>query len=237
MCSGRVDLKFLLKAFSNGCDGVFVGGCRLGECNYITQGNYHALNTVLLCKRLMEHVGLSPERVKIAFMSSAEGMRFVEKVSQLSDEIKGLGPIGEKEGLDRDELSVRLEGVMNLIPYIKRIKREKLETRLENEDQYEALFTSDEIEQLFREIPSYAIDPEECQACMICERRCPVEAIAGGKGLIHVIDQDKCIKCGTCLEACPPRFGAVEEIRGGPVPPAIPEEKRRLIRPKKNEKR
>jgi len=51
MCSGRVDLEFLLRAFSNGQDGVFVGGCRLGECNYVTHGNYDALANVHLCKK------------------------------------------------------------------------------------------------------------------------------------------------------------------------------------------
>jgi Fe-S-cluster-containing hydrogenase component 2 len=65
---------------------------------------------------------------------------------------------------------------------------------------------------------------------MTCAKRCPVEAIAGGKNLIHVVDQDKCIKCGTCLEACPPRFGAVTRLAGLPVPPPIPEEKRVLVR-------
>jgi F420-non-reducing hydrogenase iron-sulfur subunit len=47
MCTGRIDLAHILRAFSNGMDGVFIGGCRLNECNYITQGNYHALNKVL----------------------------------------------------------------------------------------------------------------------------------------------------------------------------------------------
>jgi len=50
MCSGRVDLAFVLKAFANGMDGVFIGGCRLNECNYVTHGNYHALNMVLLLR-------------------------------------------------------------------------------------------------------------------------------------------------------------------------------------------
>jgi Fe-S-cluster-containing hydrogenase component 2 len=68
---------------------------------------------------------------------------------------------------------------------------------------------------------------------MICFRRCPVEAIAGGKGKIHVIDQDICIKCGTCFEACPPRFGAVSKISGQPVPPPIPEEERTIVRKSK----
>ena len=68
---------------------------------------------------------------------------------------------------------------------------------------------------------------------MICARRCPVEAIEGGKNRIHVIDQDKCIKCGTCFEACPPRFGAVDKIAGEPVPPPIPEEERLIVRERK----
>ena len=51
MCSGRVDLEFIFRAFANGMDGVFIGGCRLNECNYITQGNYDALNLVLLSEK------------------------------------------------------------------------------------------------------------------------------------------------------------------------------------------
>ena len=233
MCSGRVDLKFILRAFSNGMDGVFIGGCRLNECNYVTHGNYHALAMVILCKKIMEHIGLNPERLKIAFMSSADGVRFVEKVRELSNKVIALGPLGKNEGLDRNEMKTRLEEVVKLIPYIKLIKKEKLESRFENEDEYEGIFTSDEIEKLFSEVPSYYIDPEKCQACMICSRRCPVEAINGGKNRIHIIDQDKCIKCGTCFEACPPRFGAVKKISGEPVPPAIPEKERTLIRKSK----
>jgi len=65
---------------------------------------------------------------------------------------------------------------------------------------------------------SYYIEPEKCQACMICLRNCPVEAITGGKNLIHTIDQDKCTKCGSCLEVCPTRFSAVVRLSGVPVP-------------------
>ena len=64
MCSGRVDLEFVLRAFSNGADGVFIGGCRLNECNYITHGNYDALGNVLLFKKIMEHIGSEPGKVK-----------------------------------------------------------------------------------------------------------------------------------------------------------------------------
>jgi coenzyme F420-reducing hydrogenase delta subunit/Fe-S-cluster-containing hydrogenase component 2 len=233
MCSGRVDLEFILRAFSNGMDGVFIGGCRLNECNYITQGNYDALNMVLLCRKIMAHIGLNPERLSVEFMSSGEGIHFSEVVDGFCKKVKDLGPFGKGEKIDEDELKSKLEEVRNLIPYIKIVKRKKLASRLENKEEYDEFFTSDEVDRLFREVVSYHIDPDKCQACMMCFRKCPVKAIAGGKNLIHVIDQNICIKCGTCFEACPPRFGAVNKISGKPVPPPIPEEERIMVRKSK----
>ena len=230
MCSGRVDLEFVLRAFSNGMDGVFIGGCRLNECNYITHGNYDALNMVLLCKKIMEHIGLNPERLRIEFMTSGEGNLFTEVVDEFSKTVKNLGPLGKGEEIDGDELKSKLEEVRRLVPYIKIEKRDKLASRLDNQEEYDGFFTKDEIDKLLSEVISYHIDPAKCQACMICRRRCPVEAISGGKNQIHVIDQEACIKCGTCFEVCPPRFGAVNKISGGPVPPPVPEEERTIVR-------
>jgi coenzyme F420-reducing hydrogenase delta subunit/ferredoxin len=223
MCSGRVDLEFVLRAFSNGMDGVFIGGCRLNECNYITHGNYDALNMALLCKRIMEHIGLNPERLKIDFMSSAEGVVFAEVMSKFGDKVTKLGPLGNAERIDQRELKSKLAEIMRLIPYIKLVKSEKLASRLKNPEEYDKLFTKEEIDKLFSEVVSYYIDPEKCQACMTCAKRCPVEAILSGKNLIHIVDQEKCIKCGSCFEACPTKFSAVTKISGGPVPPPLPQ--------------
>ena len=77
---------------------------------------------------------------------------------------------------------------------------------------------------------AYYIDPAKCQACMICARQCPTDAIEGGKNTIHVIDQEKCVKCGNCLNACPARFSAVKIISGGPVPPSLPVSERVVTR-------
>jgi NADH:ubiquinone oxidoreductase subunit F (NADH-binding)/(2Fe-2S) ferredoxin/ferredoxin len=84
-----------------------------------------------------------------------------------------------------------------------------------------------------KELIAYHVDPEKCQACMICLRKCPAQAISGGKKQIHVIDQEKCTKCGTCFEVCPTRFDAVRRISGVPVPPPIPEEARMIVRESK----
>ena len=230
MCSGRVDLEFVLRAFSNGMDGVFIGGCRLNECNYITHGNYGALNMVLLCRRIMEHIGLNPERLRIEFMSSAEGILFAEVMREFGNEVTELGPLGIAEGIDQNELKSKLVEIRKLVPYIKMVKDEKLASRLENPEEYDKLFTKDEIDRLFSEVVSYYIEPEKCQACMICARRCPVEAITGAKNEVHVIEQEICIKCGTCFDVCPPKFGAVAKITGEPVPPPIPEDKRTIVR-------
>ncbi len=84
-----------------------------------------------------------------------------------------------------------------------------------------------------KDLISFYIEPDKCQACMICLRNCPVEAISGAKGLIHVIDQGKCTKCGTCLDLCPPRFSAVTKLSGEPVPP--PPLRREVTREKRSE--
>jgi len=83
-----------------------------------------------------------------------------------------------------------------------------------------------------KELVSYYIDPSKCEACMICLRNCPVGAIDGGKGKIHVIDQSKCTKCGTCFDVCPDRFSAVTRISGEPIPLPPSEEERVIVRGK-----
>lgn len=220
MCTGRVDLKDILYAFYRGLDGVLVVGCRLGECKFATHGNYHALNVGLLAKRILEHLGVNPRRLRIEFMSSADGPLFTQVVKETVETIRALGPLGD------GQLKGKLGEVMKLLPYLKVSLREKLSQRLQDPTQWEGHFTLEEIAGLLNNVPSYWIDPEECRACMACLRRCPAQAIDGGKKLVHIILQDRCIKCGSCMEAC--RFGAVKKIVGEPVPPPVPPERRQV---------
>ncbi len=233
MCGGRIDMAFILRAFSGGADGVIICSCWPGECHYVPEGNYNAVSMMNLTRKLLGHIGINPERLRLQWVTASEGIQFAQIVTDFTAKVKDLGPLGTSEGMDENELKSKLQEVTKLIPYIKIVKREKLLLHLDNVEEYNNLYTSDEIESLFSEIPSYYIDPEKCRACGTCRRRCPVEAIDGDKNLIHIIDQEKCIKCGTCLASCPPRFGAVKKLVGESVPPPIPEEKRTIVRKKK----
>ncbi len=152
MCSGRVDPAFILRAFSNGTDGVFVGGCWLGECHYITEGNYDALSMMHLCKKLLEQIGVNPERLRLEWVSASEGIRFAEVITDFTRKVKSSGPLGVGEGIDGNELKFKLEAVTKLIPYIKLVERERLRVRLNTEEEYEKFFSSDEVNRLFNEL-------------------------------------------------------------------------------------
>lgn len=152
MCSGRVDPAFILRAFSNGTDGVFIGGCWLGECHYITQGNYEALSMMHLSKKLLQQVGVNPERLRLEWVSASEGIRFAEVITDFTRQLKELGPIGIDHGMDGNGLKLKLKAARSLVPYIKLVERERLRVHFDTEDEYNEFFTSDEVDRLFREL-------------------------------------------------------------------------------------
>jgi len=152
MCSGRVDLSFVLRAFSIGMDGVFIGGCHLNECHYITNGNHHAYSMVQICKKLLAHVGVNPERLRIEQMSAGEGIRFAEIMNDFSRKLRELGPLGKAEGIDVDGLRLSLEAMGKLVPYIRLVERERLRVRFNTAEEYTAFFNSDEVNRLFQEL-------------------------------------------------------------------------------------
>lgn len=151
MCSGRVDMAHVFRAFSKGADGVFLGACHLNECNYITHGNYHALTMVSLARKLLERIGLNPERLRIEFMSGSESNLFVEGVNGFVRKVKELGPLGRGEGLNGKELTFRLKSVTQLIPYIRLVERERLRLPAMPEEEYRKYFDSPELNRLFEE--------------------------------------------------------------------------------------
>ncbi len=152
MCTGRVDLAFVLRAFSDGADGVFIGGCWPGECHYVTQGNYDALGNVHLCRRLLKHIGVNPGRLRLEWISAAQGIRFAEVVNDFAAKLRALGPLGRGEGIDEHALELKLKAVNRLVPYIKLVERERLRLPVKSEEAYAQFYASEETGRLFDEL-------------------------------------------------------------------------------------
>jgi coenzyme F420-reducing hydrogenase delta subunit/NADH:ubiquinone oxidoreductase subunit E len=152
MCSGRVDPAHIFRAFSNGQDAVFIGGCHLNDCHYVTHGNYDALGMVYIYKKLLEHIGLNPERLRLEWVSAGEGIRFASIMNEFVPRIEKLGPLGKGEGLDETGLKFKLKAVRKLIPYIKLVQSERLRVPVRTEEAYTNFFTSEEFNRLFNEL-------------------------------------------------------------------------------------
>lgn len=152
MCSGRVDLEFILRAFSNGQDGVFIGGCKLDECNYVTHGNYDALANTYLARRILKQVGLNPERLRTEFMSGADGNLLAEYTDDFTRQIKKLGPLGKSEGLDKEAVRFKLAAARKLIPYLRLVERERFRVPVKSKAAYQAFFEDEGVATLFDEI-------------------------------------------------------------------------------------
>ena len=95
MCSGAVDVVYVLKALMDGADGVLIGGCHPGDCHY-QSGNYKARRRVAILKNIFSQLGLADERVWLRWISASEGNLFADTVSEYSAalEAKGENPLG-----------------------------------------------------------------------------------------------------------------------------------------------
>ncbi len=91
MCSGRFDPGFALEAFSKGADGVMILGCHPGDCQYL-EGNLKAEKRAATTKRLLEAIGMDPERLWLRWVSASEGGKFVEYVKEFVEAIRAKGP-------------------------------------------------------------------------------------------------------------------------------------------------
>ena len=91
MCSSRINPSFIFRAFQLGADGVLVGGCHPGDCHYGT-GNMYARRRLAVTKKILDFVGMEPERFRVEWISASEGKRFAEVVEEITNTVKELGP-------------------------------------------------------------------------------------------------------------------------------------------------
>jgi F420-non-reducing hydrogenase iron-sulfur subunit len=97
-----VDVQFVLKAFAKGADGVLIGGCHPGDCHY-QEGNYKALRRYRLMKKLLKQMGIEEERLRLEWISAAEGDRVRVVINEMVEQLKALGPLS-KTGAERAHL-------------------------------------------------------------------------------------------------------------------------------------
>lgn len=90
MCSGGVSPLYILSAFKQGADGVLVSGCHPGDCHYI-KGNLFARRRIALLKKLLEYIGIEPQRFQMSWISAAEGKKFTKIIQDFVDQIEPLG--------------------------------------------------------------------------------------------------------------------------------------------------
>jgi coenzyme F420-reducing hydrogenase delta subunit len=107
MCSGRIDPSFPLEGLLAGADGVFIGGCHLGDCHY-QSGNYEAMGVIRLVWLLLDAAGVNRARVTLEWASAAEAPQFVQHVTGFTRSLIPLGPLGSSEGLSAADLRVKL---------------------------------------------------------------------------------------------------------------------------------
>jgi NADH-quinone oxidoreductase subunit F len=158
-----------------------------------------------------------------------EGLRQMHRI--LTNITQGKGKEGDIETLEElsetaIEASLCALGKSAPNPFLSTLKYFR--------DEYEAHIKEKRCPALScKSLTAFYIDPAKCMACGTCLRKCPADAIDGGKKKIHIIDQEKCTSCGTCFEVCPSKFSAVTRISGAPVPPPIAEEERTITRKSK----
>ena len=92
MCSSRVDPQHILYAFKEGADGVFIGGCHPGDCHYV-EGNYKTLRRVALFKVMLQDLGIDPKRLRLDWISAAEGKKYAVTMDEFTEQIRALGPL------------------------------------------------------------------------------------------------------------------------------------------------
>ena len=98
MCSCRINPMFILRAFQRGADGVIICGCHPGDCHYIT-GNYHTRRRMTLMFSMLDYLGIEQDRVRLEWVSAAEGARFAEVMNSFVEQVTALGENKKLEDL------------------------------------------------------------------------------------------------------------------------------------------
>ncbi len=98
-CTGKIEVNYIMTAFERGVDGIMVAGCLEGGCHFL-EGNLRARRRIERAQQFLSEVGLEPERLEMFNLSSAEGPRFAEIATEMSNRIEKLGPSPLRPGAE-----------------------------------------------------------------------------------------------------------------------------------------
>ena len=101
-CTGRINPFYILRALQEGADGVLVSGCHPGDCHYMA-GNFHARRRFAAFRALLGFVGVDLARLQFSWVSAAEGGKWVEVVTDLTEKVRAMGPMPEFKELEQEE--------------------------------------------------------------------------------------------------------------------------------------
>ena len=90
-CTGKVDVEYILRAFEEGADGVYIVACPIGNCHHVG-GNERAAKRVTFTRKLLDEIGLGGERLGIYYMSGSQAHAFADAVTEMTNRVRRLGP-------------------------------------------------------------------------------------------------------------------------------------------------
>jgi coenzyme F420-reducing hydrogenase delta subunit len=90
-CTGKVDVLHIMRCFERGADGVYVVGCREGDCHY-QSGNFRARKRVEQAQQLLEKIGVGAGRVRMCNLSSSDAPLFVRFAEEMHAAVIEAGP-------------------------------------------------------------------------------------------------------------------------------------------------
>ena len=90
-CTGKTDVRYILEAFEQGADGVYVVACSLGNCHHV-RGNERAQARIARTRKLLESIGVEGERLDMYFVSGGQGATFAKAAREMTERVEKLGP-------------------------------------------------------------------------------------------------------------------------------------------------
>ena len=131
-----------------------------------------------LWKEILTHIGINAERLRIEWVSAAEGVRFATIITEFTAQLQELGPLWDAKGEDAERLRLRLASAKALVPYFKLVKSNKLAGSLDSiRTEADEIFNQKEIERLYRGLVEEKLVLNEIM-CLLKEKQYSVEEIS-----------------------------------------------------------